>query len=293
MSSPTEPSDKSKPVVRAKNPHNYRKVGYSMIIISVSLVLIGLLVWSIGSNYHFASNIMASQEIDTMTPKTGYQIVLFDYTQPIGGKLKLLDHADSMDTAQELKNQYEKQNAGGIGQVLIFGISAVDNLNLMANAEVAAMTPKQGYNVISFNTALPVGAKLALGIHEMSLDNATKYQQLQEDQNKDPDVKYVIFTSSFTDNLKIVTGSSTPVGAFATLTNEQTSITPSTSQTAGNPTTEVANASAAAARPLIVGSNHTGANVEKTSINVNASITSSKSVTVNEKVDLNTTTSGK
>jgi hypothetical protein len=289
MSSPNELADKSKPVLKEKNPHNYRKVGFSMIVISVSLVLIGLLVWSIGSDYHFASNIMAGQELTAMTPKAGYQIVLFDYTQPIGAKLKLLDHADSLDKAQELQNQYQQQNTDATGQILIFGTSESDNLNLMANAEVAAMTPKQGYNVILFNTALPVGAKLTMGKHDSSLDNATQYEQQQVDLIKDPDVKVVIFTSSFTDNLKIVTGSSTPAEAFATLANNSTSITLKTPQTAVNQTATITSSGTATAQSTTILSNQTNTSTAKANLNT----TSSKSITLDEKVGLNTTTSNK
>ena len=78
MSNPDESSDVSKPVLKDKNPHNYRKVGYSMIVISVSLVLIGLLVLAVGENYHFSGDLMAEQEIAAMTPKSGYTIVIFD-----------------------------------------------------------------------------------------------------------------------------------------------------------------------------------------------------------------------
>src|SRR2546425_5532811 len=136
MSTPNEPAGNPKPIVRGKEPHNYRKVGYSMIVISVSLVLIGLLVWAIGSNYHFASNIMAAQEVDAMTPKQGYNIVSFDYSQPVGAKLKLLDHTDSVDDAKKLQDQY-KQSAEA-SQIMIFGNAPDENVNTMARAEVTA-----------------------------------------------------------------------------------------------------------------------------------------------------------
>jgi hypothetical protein len=287
MSSPSEPSDKSKPVVKEKNPHNYRKVGFSMIVISVSLVLIGLLVWSIGSNYHFASNIMEDQELSAMTPKAGYTIVLFDYTQPIGAKLKMLDHAASINTAQQLQNQYIQQNTDTAGQVLIIDSSESDNLSLLANAEVAAMTPKGGYNVILFNSALPVGAKLTLGIHENMLANATKYQKAQIDQIKDPDVTVVVFTTSFTDNLKMITGSSTPNEAFVAFANTQSSIVLSTQPT-GNQSATSSNTTTAQPPPVL--STPAGASTEKASVNATA-VPTSKSVTLNEKIGLNTTTS--
>ena len=325
MSSQSGPDDKSKPVLKDKNPHNYRKVGFSMIVISVSLVLIGLVVWSIGSDYHFASNIMAAQEVDAMTPKAGYQIVLYDYSQPIGAKLKLLDHADSMDAAQELQNQYSQQNTDVQGQVLVFGTSQSDNVNLMANAEVAAQTPKQGYNVILVNTAYPVGAKLTNAKHDDALVNATQYEQQQVSQIKDPDVQVVIFTPSFTDNLKAITGSSVPVAAFAAFAN-QTSVAASLQQTAEN-SNAVINSTSTVIQPIIalnqtstnststviqpiIASNQTGSNTEKTNVNAtvstivltpltnhtstgaqntNTTKTISKSVTLNESINVNTT----
>ena len=310
MSSQSGPDDKSKPVLKDKNPHNYRKVGFSMIVISVSLVLIGLVVWSIGSDYHFASNIMAAQEVDAMTPKAGYQIVLYDYSQPIGAKLKLLDHADSMDAAQELQNQYSQQNTDAQGQILVFGTSQTDNINLMANAEVAAQTPKQGYNIILVNTAYPVGAKLTNAKHDDALVNATQYEQQQVSQIKDPDVQVVIFTPSFTDNLKAITGSSVPVAAFAAFAN-QTSVAASLQQTTEN-SNAVINSTNTVVQPIIA-SNQTGSNTEKTSVNAtvstivlnpltnqtntsakntNATNTISKSVTLNESISVSTS-SGK
>jgi hypothetical protein len=302
MSSNNEPPDKHMPVLKDKNPHNYRKVGFCMIIISVSLVIIALLVWSIGSNYHFASDIMAGQEVTAMTPKAGYQIILFDYTQPVGAKLKLLDHTDSLDAAQKLQSQYAQQNTVPTGQVIIFGTSEPDNVNTLANAEVAELTPQQGYNVILYNTALPVGARLTMGIHEDSLDNATQYEQGQASLIADPDVKVILFTSSFTDNLKLVTGSSIPAPAFAALANETASV----SQPTGNQTIQTtAPGATTVIQPTVT---PTSLNVEKTSINATVSAivsnpssnqiktvntTASKSITVNETVNLNTETSNK
>lgn len=117
-----------------KEPHNYRKVGYSMIVISVSLVAIGLLVWAIGDNYHYSSDLMAGQEISSMTPKNGYNIVLFDDSQPVGAKLKLLDHADTNATAFTL----EEQHANSVSTIMIFGTSVDDNTKLVADAKLKA-----------------------------------------------------------------------------------------------------------------------------------------------------------
>jgi len=251
MSTANEPKDSSKPVVRDKDPHNYRKVGYSMIVISVSLVLIGLLVWAIGDNYHFASNIMAAQEVDAMTPKQGYNIVSFDYTQPVGAKLKLLDHANSINDAKKLQDQY-KQSTEAL-QTLIFGSTPDENVDAMARAEVTALTPKEGYNVVFFNHALPVGAKLTMGKHDDSLVNATKYKQDQEEQNKDKDVSVIIFISSYDDNLKIV-------GI------NQTAITTTSS---------------------------TGINSDQLAVNANVNNGTSKTVSLSEKVGINASNTGK
>src|SRR2546430_17727925 len=93
-----------------KEPHNYRKVGYSMIVISVSLTVIGLVAWSIGSNYHFGTGLMAGQEIDAITPKKGYNIVSFDYAAPVGLKLRLLDLIDSISDTKKLQDQYQQNS---------------------------------------------------------------------------------------------------------------------------------------------------------------------------------------
>ena len=211
-----------------KEPHNYRKVGYSMIVISISLTVIGLVVWTIGNNYHFASDLMTGQEIDAMTPKKGYNVVSFDYAAPIGSKLKILDHAGSVDEIKKLQNQY-LQNDNGF-QILIFGNSPDDNLDLVAHAEVAALTPTQGYNVLFFNHAMPVGAKLAMNKHDDFLVNATADQQKQQEENKDKDVSIIIFSSSYEDNLVLVldSGSSTVIGSnIQPTTQSTTSMIPS------------------------------------------------------------------
>lgn len=142
MSNPNEHSDASKPVVKDKNPHNYRKVGYSMIVISVSLVLIGLLVWAIGDDYHFSSDIMANQEIDAMTPKHGFNLVFYDTQQPVGAKLKLLDSASTIDDAQQKQIQYAQQNPSPLGKVLIFNQTLSANKQLVLGT-VAAITQYQ------------------------------------------------------------------------------------------------------------------------------------------------------
>ena len=206
MSHPTAPSDSSKPVLKDKNPHNYRKVGYSMIVISVSLVLIGLLVWAIGSNYHFSWDIMAKQEIDSMTPKNGYAIVVFDYTQPIGAKLKLLDSASTIEDAKKLQKQYTPDYDGQKGQVLIFGKSIQNNTNSISLAEVYAMTPTSGYDVVSFNTVMPVGARLASQTLDSSSGAAMNDSARYSSANVDTQVQILTLTSSFDDNLKQILG---------------------------------------------------------------------------------------
>ncbi len=123
-----------------KEPHNYRRVGYSMIVISVSLVAIGLLVWAIGNNYHFASDLMAGQEIGAMTPKNGYNIVSFDDSQPVGAKLKLLDHAGTNETALQLKEQHATSDT----TILIFDSSLDDNKMLIDNTRSELAQIAQG-----------------------------------------------------------------------------------------------------------------------------------------------------
>ncbi len=206
MSHSAGPPDSPKPVVKDKNPHNYRKVGYSLIVISVSLVLIGLLVLFIGNNYHFSGDIMAKQEIDSMTSKSGYDIVAFDYTQPIGAKLKLLDHANTLDDAKKLKDQYTPNYDGQKGQVLIFDTSIVNNTQSVSLAEVYAMTPTSGYNVVSFNVAMPVGARLAPQTLDAVLGAAVNDSARYSTANVDPQIQILTFTSSFDDNLKQVLG---------------------------------------------------------------------------------------
>ncbi|HEX5458139.1 MAG TPA: hypothetical protein VFX64_07130 [Candidatus Nitrosotalea sp.] len=207
MSHSVEPSDSSKSVVKDKNPHNYRKVGYSMIVISVSLVLIGLLVWAIGDNYHFSGDIMAKQEIDSMTPKSGYTVVVFDYTQPIGAKLKLLGAAASLDDAEKLRDQNLPEYSSQKGQVLIFDKSIANNTNSVSYAEVYAMTPTSGYDVVSFNTVMPVGARLASQTLDSSSGAAVNDSARYSSANVDKLVQIITLTSSFDDNLKQVLGS--------------------------------------------------------------------------------------
>ncbi|VVC06145.1 Uncharacterised protein [uncultured archaeon] len=192
-----------------KEPHNYRKVGYSMIVISVSLTAIGLVTWAIGSNYHYGTGLMAGQEIDAMTPKQGYNIISFDHAAPVGAKLKLLGHADSINETKALQDQYQ-QNANGF-QILVFGNSRDSDVDLMAHAEVSAFTPAQGYNVIFFNNAMPVGAKLTMSKHDDLLVNATADEQTLQGANKDPEVTVIVLGPSYADNLKTVLGSGSSV----------------------------------------------------------------------------------
>jgi len=110
-----------------------------MIVISVSLTIIGLVVWVIGDNYHFASDLMAGQEIDAMTPKQGYNIVSFDDSQPVGAKLKLLDHAGTNETAIQLKEQHVSSGV----TILIFNSSLEDNKKLVGSIRSAAAQTAQ------------------------------------------------------------------------------------------------------------------------------------------------------
>ncbi|MDE1764692.1 MAG: cupredoxin domain-containing protein [Thaumarchaeota archaeon] len=224
MSAPPEPANNPKPVVKEKNPHNYRKVGFAMIVISVFLVIIALLVWAIGDDWHYSTNIMAGQEVDAMTPKAGYNIVALDVSQPVGSKLKLLDHADTFDEAQAMRDEDAKQNTGNTIQVLAFNATRSHNLDLMANAEVFLKVPPLGYNVILYDPSMPVGHKLTMGIHEDLLANATDYQKQQEDNLQGQPIQVLIFTDSFKDDLKMITSSIPPMSYFVSLADNQTSM---------------------------------------------------------------------
>ena len=290
MSAPNNPPDTLKPVVKDKNPHNYRKVGFSMIVISVSLVVIALLVWAIGDDYHFSTNIMALQEVDAMTPKAGYNIVMFDVSQPVGAKLKILDQADTLDAAQALQTQDAKQNTGNTIQVLLFNSSKDYNLKLMANAEVFLKTPPQGYNVVLYDGSLAVGQQLTLGQHEDLFDNATAYQKQQEDNLKGTPTQVLIFTSNFTDNLKMITGSSVPVEYYAILASNMTNMVQINAQTPQNQTaqansTNSANATAVQMPPLAV-------NNQTSIMSTNQSMTgNNQTSTTNMTETINMTTS--
>ncbi len=283
-----------------KEPHNYRKVGYSMIAISVSLVAIGLLVWAIGSNYHFATNLMAGQEIDAMTPKQGYNIISFDHTAPVSAKLKLLDHTDSINETKKLQDQYQ-QSVNGL-PILIFGNSRDNNLDLLAHAEVSAMTPVQGYNVVFFNHEMPVGAKLSLSSHDDLLVNATDHEQKQVSANKDPDISVIILSSSYEDNLKTVLGSGSSVSNVVTSIPQNASpMVPTNVQpTANTSVTITNNGNESAAITKLNTTNDTlspqtepepltlteKVNVTLTNVNQTTVNGTNKSVNLNESIDI-------
>lgn len=243
-----------------KEPHNYRAVGIAMIVVAVSLTITGLIVWAIGDEYYFASNKMAAQETDAMTPHKGYNIVLFDHSQPVGAKLKLLDHADLIDDANNLQNQYQKQ-FGKQGQVVIFDPSIDDNKNLIAREEVYSMTPDSGYNVVLFNPTLSIGARLTMGAHFDVFDNATKYQDQVKQQIVGQPVQVMIFTNSLQANEKL-TGDlianetlAAPVGVNATTTTPVTSNT--TAPLVGNVTSSNATSTVPVVSNATKGTNKT------------------------------------
>ncbi len=271
MSASSEPASNPKPVLKDKNPHNYRKVGFSMIVISVSLVVIALLVWAIGDDWHYSSNIMALQEVDAMTPKSGYNIVMFDISQPVGAKLRMLDHADDMDTAHALQTQDAKQNAGNTIQVLLFNASKDYNLQLMSDAEVFIQTPPKGYNVVLYQSDLAVGAKITLGIHEDLFANATAYQQQQVDNLKGTPIQALIFTPGYRDNLKMITGSTVPVGYYASVPNYTATEEQNNTQSSANQTTQTAstNSSSAVTTKLPSTTNQTNVSNNQTNVATN------------------------
>src|SRR5579872_1973923 len=141
-----------------------------------------------------------------MTPKNGYNLVAFDYTQPIGAKIQLLDHASNFDDAQKLKAQHTPDYNGLKGQVLIFDTSIANNTQSVALAEVYALTPTSGYNIVAFNTAMPVGARIAPQTLDTSSGAAANDSARYSSANVDPQIQILTFTSTFDDNLKQILG---------------------------------------------------------------------------------------
>ena len=137
-----------------------------MIVISVSLTAIGLVVWAIGDNYHFASDLMAGQEVDAMTPKKGYNVVSFDDSQPVGSKLKMLDHAETNQIALQLKEQHTNSET----TILIFDSSLDNNKKLVENTRATAAQ-------ITQENAMPITTTHG---NQTSTINSTKSMNLNE-----------------------------------------------------------------------------------------------------------------
>jgi hypothetical protein len=301
----SNPDKTSNIVLKDKNPHNYRKVGYSMIVISISLVLIGLLVMTIGQNYHFSGDLMAGQEIASMTPKSGYSLVIFDYTQPVGAKIQIQGHVDTISQAQELKTQLEKEQINQKGMALIFDSSVGNNTSSVSLAEVFALTPSYGYNVISFNTAFPAGARLSSLIQDSNSSAAQADSQSASTQITDPKIHVIVFSTSYDDNLKQVLGSNYDPGLVSSNINQfkimspkliiqppeastasgtnQTTISLQNSTTA-NPINSTSNANSTNTKPAT----NTSAIVENlsTSINVAYSSTHARTIHVSENIGI-------
>ena len=47
-----------------KDPHNYRAVGWSMVVVAASLAIVGLLVLAIGQDPYFSDKIMKQKEAE-------------------------------------------------------------------------------------------------------------------------------------------------------------------------------------------------------------------------------------
>jgi hypothetical protein len=237
MSNPDEHSDAPKPVVKDKNPHNYRKVGYSMIVISVSLVLIGLLVWAIGDNYHFSSDIMANQEIDAMTPKHGFNLVFYDTQQPVGAKLKLLDSASTIDDAQQKQIQYVQQNPSPLGKVLIFNETLEANKQLVHDT-VAAITQYQA-DLAKAQAAKAQSATQAAPVIANQTTSATPTTQNSTSSNIPKVVitnatKVTSLTNATVTTLQNKTTSVTPIGQSHEKIGISENVTTNMSHVAGN-----------------------------------------------------------
>ncbi len=291
MSHPEDSADK--PVVHEKNPHNYRKVGFSMIVISVSLVAIGLLVWAVGDNYHFSSDIMAAQEVDAMTPKQGYNIVVFDYTQPIGAKLKLVGTASNIDDALKMQADQAQQYIGQKPEALIFDNSKNNNTMTVAIAEVYALTPNDGYQIISFNTALPVGAKLSSLKADDQYTNATNDIQFYSSQITDPAIKIIILSTSFDDDLKQVLGEKYAPDLLANNLNKFPQKPHLAKPVVTPPPVVTTNATATTNQTVTVPANQTAIVPPPVAANpttTNATQTTNKTAVVNETTTLSGTT---
>lgn len=50
--------------MEAKNPHNYRTVGYSMILVSASLVVIALLYLAIGDDVLYSDRVSKERQFE-------------------------------------------------------------------------------------------------------------------------------------------------------------------------------------------------------------------------------------
>lgn len=241
MSNPEEHSDAPKPVIKDKNPHNYRKVGYSMIVISVSLVLIGLLVWAIGDNYHFSSDIMANQEIDSMTPKHGFNLVFYDTQQPVGAKLKLLDSASTIDDAQQKQIQYAQQNPSPLGRVLIFNETLQANKQLVINT-VAAITQYQA-DLAKAQAAKAQAAAQAPPVVANQTTSASPSKQNSTSSNSTISQSAIpkAVTTNATKVTSLTNATVTPVGQNQEKIGISENVTASKSHVAGNASSTAGN----------------------------------------------------
>ena len=66
-----------------KDPHNYRTVGWAMIVVSASLAIIGLLVLGVGQDHYFSDKLLKHKlaefsEMKTMASKLKNQTVALD-----------------------------------------------------------------------------------------------------------------------------------------------------------------------------------------------------------------------
>jgi len=75
-----------------KDPHNYRAVGWSMVVVAASLAIIGLLVLAIGQDPYFSDKILKHKQAE------------FKETQEMEAKLKNqsveLDEKLQLDASQ-------------------------------------------------------------------------------------------------------------------------------------------------------------------------------------------------
>ncbi len=84
---------------KEKNPHNYRTVGYSMILVAASLVIIGLLYLAIGDDVLYSDRVSKEKQFE-------YQKFLEDMKQKLesGESTQGKNLAVNLDESMDVSN---------------------------------------------------------------------------------------------------------------------------------------------------------------------------------------------